>query len=769
MCGDEVSALRKALCGAALAAAVSGTTSGAVFDVREYGAIGDGIVKDTIAIQRALDAAGAAGGGRVTLPPGVYLSGALWLRSGVDLHLEKGAVLKGSTDRADYNADDAFPENFHSEAEEWSGAHLVIGLRVGNVAITGEGTIDGSGSAFFGECDESDRFPWYKFGLRLHPLDRTWFRPGPMVAFFLSKDIRLEGVTLKDTPCWTAHFRCCDGLSIRGVTIDANRTIANSDGFSIDCTRNVDISGCAIRTGDDSFAIRASCQLHAGEHPCENIRIRDCDAWSCCYGVRFGVGNGTIRNVSVENCRFHESAYGIGFTPAWVVEEKNVYIEDITVRNCLIGECGLPVEVAPPKADARVRGVQFENCRMESLEPSRIGGNGVCRAEDFTFSGCSRKKLDALRIAHKPGWNGGGNGQEFANVWPGCDVRFDNCTDGNGTPVPESAFACAYTPEVSATPRLRGVMSPGGDMTEADFLKLEEWGVKIIRFQMCRRNWKGIEEDRYLDEWDRWLNGRLDHFDSFVLPMALRHGMKVALDMHISPGGCEASEENKMFHDAELADHFVETWRRIARRFRGREGIYGYDLVNEPSQKREALPGCDWWNLQRRAAEAVREEDPLTPIIIESNLKDGPSTFADMRPLAISNVIYEVHIYAPTAFTHQRIFDPSEPEVGWPNAEKGWDADFLRDVMKPVREFQLKYRAKIYVGEFSAAAWAPGADQYLRDCIALFEEYGWDWTYHAFRESPIWDVEMEGVRHPGMAPAGEETPRKRALLEGLAR
>ena len=318
-----------------------------------------------------------------------------------------------------------------------------------------------------------------------------------------------------------------------------------------------------------------------------------------------------------------------------------------------------------------------------------------------------------------------------------------------------------------AAPRLRGVMSPGGDMTEADFLKLREWGATLIRFQMCRRNWKGIEENRYLEEYDRWLNGRLDHFDNFVLPMAVRNGMKVVLDMHISPGGCEAAEENKMFHDAALADHFVETWRRIARRFKGREGIYGYDLVNEPSQKRDALPECDWWNLQRRAAEAVREEDPLMPIIIESNLKDGPSTFADLAPMALSNVIYEVHIYAPTAFTHQRIFDPSEPEVSWPNAEKGWDIDFLRQVMKPVRDFQLKHGARIYAGEFSAVAWAPGAENYLRDCTDLFEEYGWDWTYHAFRESPVWDVEMEGSKHPGMVPAASDTQRKRALLEGL--
>ena len=69
----------------------------------------------------------------------------------------------------------------------------------------------------------------------------------------------LEGVTLKDTPCWTTHFGCCDGLVIRNVTIDADRTIANSDGLSIDCTRNVTVSGCTIKTGDDGVAIPKEC------------------------------------------------------------------------------------------------------------------------------------------------------------------------------------------------------------------------------------------------------------------------------------------------------------------------------------------------------------------------------------------------------------------------------------------------------------------------------------------------------------------------------
>ena len=82
---------------------------GADFNVRAFGAKGDGAVKDTAAIQRAVDAANAAGGGRVVLDAGTYLSGTIWLKDGVELHLAKGAVVKGSPDRADYNANDCFP------------------------------------------------------------------------------------------------------------------------------------------------------------------------------------------------------------------------------------------------------------------------------------------------------------------------------------------------------------------------------------------------------------------------------------------------------------------------------------------------------------------------------------------------------------------------------------------------------------------------------------------------------------------------------------
>ena len=247
-------------------------------------------------------------------------------------------------------------------------------------------------------------------------------------------------------------------------------------------------------------------------------------------------------------------------------------------------------------------------------------------------------------------------------------------------------------------------------------------------------------------------------------------GIKVAVDLHMPPGGKSPDMELNLFYEPEYADHFVELWRRIARRFKGDgDVIYGYDLLNEPLQTYNAAAGNDYWSLQKRAAEAIREIDPDVPIIVESRFAASPRGFSDMPALDMKDVIYELHHYSPFAFTHQGVNTrkPWVPEK-WPDEEKGWNKDFLRKTLEPVLEFQKRHGARIYVGEFSAIAWAEGADRYLADSIALFEEYGWDWTYHAFDEAKAWNVELEADRPFEFRPA-EETPRKRALLEGFAR
>ena len=331
----------------------------------------------------------------------------------------------------------------------------------------------------------------------------------------------------------------------------------------------------------------------------------------------------------------------------------------------------------------------------------------------------------------------------------------------------QAASSLATKSPSSFTP-LRGVMSPGRDMTEDDFITLRDWGATLLRYQMCR-DWGKAGTNRDLAEYDAWLEGRLAHFESFVLPMCRKYGLKAVLDMHVTPGGRNAQGEFCMFFEREYANYFVDKWAQIAARFAPivqtmGPVIYGYDLCNEPVQYNEALPECDWWSLQRRAAEAIREIDPETPIIVESNNWDVPQTWSAMSPMALTNVIYQVHVYNPMPYTHQGVHRPVDAPVAYPGP--GLDKDFLRRILAPVRAFEQRHGAKIYVGEFSAIAWAPGAENYLRDCMSLFDEYGWDWTYHAFRESRVWDVEMEGPTWPKMVPF-PDSPRKRALLEGL--
>ena len=332
-------------------------------------------------------------------------------------------------------------------------------------------------------------------------------------------------------------------------------------------------------------------------------------------------------------------------------------------------------------------------------------------------------------------------------------------------PEEDRAYRCAYAEPVANAPRRRGVMLPAGKCKEDDFRTLRDWGATLVRYQMCR-NWSKDNDNRDLVEYDRWLDAKLDHLDREVLPWAERYGLDVVVDLHVAPGG-RANSDMNMFYDKTFGDHFVACWQRIARRFRGRGHIYGYDLINEPNQQFSGVEDGDWWNLQRRAAEAVRAIDPAVTIIVESNGWDSPQAFAYMRPLRMTNVVYQAHMYLPMAFTHQGVKGKRQwTPTKYPDPEKGWDREFLRKRLADVRKFQLDHGARIYIGEFSAIAWAKGADAYLRDVIAIFEEYGWDWSYHAFREWPGWSVEHEADAPDRLRPSSDNL-RLRALRDGF--
>ena len=323
-------------------------------------------------------------------------------------------------------------------------------------------------------------------------------------------------------------------------------------------------------------------------------------------------------------------------------------------------------------------------------------------------------------------------------------------------------YKVSYPKHVKERRQLRGAMLPF-DPTEDDIKTLASWGGTIGRYQMSR-NFQKIDANLDFDEYVKWLDGRLDLLEK-VLGWARERGMMICVDLHVPPGSIRDNSEMRMFYDKACLDLFVSCWEKIARRFKGNtDVIYGYDLLNEPYQKRHDVP-YSYWDVQRMAAEAIRRIDRETTIIMEANWSTSAPAYEYMSPLAMPNVIYQVHMYIPYEYTHQRVHGWSPP-AKWPDASKGWGKEMIRAKLAPVVAFSKRHNAKIYVGEFSAIAWAEGADRYLKDCIELFDEYGWDWCYHAFNEWRGWNVEYAGDSLKTLRRVGD-TPRKRVLVEGL--
>ena len=242
------------------------------FFVRDFGAVGDGIVLDTGAAQKAIDACAAAGGGTVFFSGGVYLCGSLHLRSGVTLFLDGGATIKSSLNNADFDPVEKL--GFKNDADtETSFFHhaLIWGEDVERIGIVGQGTIDGN---------------------------RTK-RGGPKnIALKRCKYVTIQGVRLLNCPNYNISMLGTDFVNIDGVTI----LNGYADGIDPDACRNVRISNCHVEATDDAIVPKTSFSL--GERrACENITITNCFLASVCYCFKLGTeSGGDFKRIAVSNC-----------------------------------------------------------------------------------------------------------------------------------------------------------------------------------------------------------------------------------------------------------------------------------------------------------------------------------------------------------------------------------------------------------------------------------------------------------------------------------
>ncbi len=315
------------------------TRVAAVYNVTDYGAVGDGNTLNTLAIQQAVDACATAGGGKVVVPSGVFVSGPIFLKSNVEFHLSAGAVLQGSRDMADYGEIALKTQGHYIKAFL---ASLITAVQAENVSVTGRGTLDGQGKVWWDEIDAG------RGG------------PRPVLVYFLDCErVLLEGVKLLNSPAWTVLPLLCRNVDIRGIMIQNPwKPYHNCDGIDVHSSRNVRISDCHIDTGDDGICLKSipdwfisaagvsasgamQVDYRQPRIPCENVTIENCIVTHAHSGVAIWAEViGGMRNVTVTNCVFDGTRTGIQIARyPW----PGGYVRDCTFSNIIMRrvECGI--------------------------------------------------------------------------------------------------------------------------------------------------------------------------------------------------------------------------------------------------------------------------------------------------------------------------------------------------------------------------------------------------------------------------------------------
>lgn len=248
-----------------------------IYNIRRFGARKGGQIKNTRAIQQAIDECSKTGG-IVLIPPGDYLTGSLNMKSNVTLHIAEGATLLGSTEINDYAEHKPVIPSF---IDSFLRHCLIYGKNLKNVAITGKGTIDGQGSAF-------------KVTTRKKP-ERYFDRPY-LIRMEKCKNVTVENVTLQNSAMWMQHYFVCEDVKIRGIRV-YNHCNENNDMIDIDGCRNVIISDCIGDTDDDALTIKSTAQ-----HISENITITNCILSSHVNAIKCGTeSHGGFKNITISN------------------------------------------------------------------------------------------------------------------------------------------------------------------------------------------------------------------------------------------------------------------------------------------------------------------------------------------------------------------------------------------------------------------------------------------------------------------------------------
>lgn len=377
------------------------------FLIRDFGAIGDGKTLNTAAIQSAIDACTDAGGGRVVVSGGTYMTGTIILKDNVDLHIEADGVLYGSPDCADYPE---FPKK-HIDPDcgpRHQGAAMIFAEKCENISITGKGKIDGHGDAFIEKVPEGVK-SWM-------PYCRIDAPTPPRVVFFAGcRNVLVEDVTMTNQPAgWSYWIHDCDYVNFSRVKILADLDYPNNDGIHINCSRNVTVSDSLISCGDDCIIVRANSRSLSENKACEKVTVTNCNLTSHSSGIRIGwVNDGVIRNCTFSNIVMTDTTVGISalLPPKKWASTGDYGREKTLIENLSFSGIMMDRNYSPPiyihlyddpetECEA-IRNLYFDNIHACGLELPYICGRPSTPIQNIHFTNCTFHELD--RTVHDDG------------------------------------------------------------------------------------------------------------------------------------------------------------------------------------------------------------------------------------------------------------------------------------------------------------------------------------------------------------------------------
>ncbi len=392
-----------------------------VFNIINYGAVGDGYTLNTKSINEAITDCSDKGGGKVIVPPGLWLTGPIELKSNVNLHLEKGALLMLSKNHADY------PMLKFPGSGKVTAASPVYGYKLNNVAITGEGIIDGSGetwrpvkkskttasqwksiTASGGSISEDGRMWWpskeamkgenylknlFKEKKRPSTEDflpvKDYLRPY-MILLVKCKNVLFEGPTFENSPKFIMYPNRCENLILRNLKILNEWWAQNGDGIDISACKNVLVYKCVISVGDDGICMKSSKSTKNGsEAALQNIVIADNVVYHAHGGFVIGSNtDGGMKNISVKNCDFIGTDIGLRFKS---VRAKGGLVEDIYVDSVFMKDIANQAilfntyyEVSRMRQEEQKFAVNEKTPRFRNFYITNIVCNGAKNAIEIT-------------------------------------------------------------------------------------------------------------------------------------------------------------------------------------------------------------------------------------------------------------------------------------------------------------------------------------------------------------------------------------------------